>query len=140
MGQMDEHVTGRGSTVTTMRLEAKAASAGIARRALDELDRRVPAELVQRARLLVSELVTNSVQHAERHVDESIELDIRVLPASLSVEVTDSGQGFDPKISTPTMYQDSGWGLYLLDQLADRWGVNPSADEVCVWFELDIPA
>jgi anti-sigma regulatory factor (Ser/Thr protein kinase) len=88
----------------------------------------------------VSELVTNSVQHAERHVDDSIALDIRVLPASLSVEVTDSGPGFEPKISTPTMYQHSGWGLYLLDQLADRWGVNPSEDEVCVWFELDIPA
>ncbi len=139
MGQMDEYVTGRGSIVT-MRLEAKAASAGVARRAIDDLDHRVPAELVERAQLLVSELVANSVQHAERHVDDSIELDIRVLPGSLSVEVTDSGAGFEPKISTPTMYQHSGWGLYLLDQLADRWGVNPSEHEVCVWFELDIPA
>jgi serine/threonine-protein kinase RsbW len=140
MGQKDEHATERGSIVTNMRLEATAGSAGIARRALEVLDHRVPPELVERAQLLVSELVANSVQHAERHVDDAIELDIRVLPASLSVEVTDSGPGFEPKISTPTMYQHSGWGLYLLDQLADRWGVNPSKHEVCVWFELDIPA
>ncbi|MDP9295287.1 MAG: ATP-binding protein [Actinomycetota bacterium] len=123
-----------------MRLQARPDAAGAARRALEFLDDRVPTEIAERAQLLVSELVTNSVQHAERHVDDSIELDIRMLPASLSVEVTDSGPGFEPKISTPTMYQHSGWGLYLLDQLADRWRVSPSEHEVCVWFELDLPS
>jgi anti-sigma regulatory factor (Ser/Thr protein kinase) len=95
---------------------------------------------VETAQLLVSELVTNSVVHAERHTADSIALDAEMRPRGLHVEVTDSGPGFEPKISTPTMYQHSGWGLYLLDQLADRWGVEPSDHDVSVWFELDLPA
>ena len=36
----------------------------------------------------------------------------------------------------PSMYQDSGWGLYLVDQIADRWGVDHDPG-TRVWFEID---
>jgi hypothetical protein len=36
----------------------------------------------------------------------------------------------------PPLHEPSGRGLYLLDQIADRWGVgNPGSN--CVWFEID---
>ena len=44
--------------------------------------------------------------------------------------------GFVAGQPLPSMYQDSGWGLYLVEQIADRWGVTQD-DGTCVWFELD---
>ena len=35
------------------------------------------------------------------------------------------------------MYQDSGWGLYLVEQIANRWGVKQEEGTV-VWFEVDL--
>jgi hypothetical protein len=34
------------------------------------------------------------------------------------------------------MFQENGWGLYLVDRLADRWGVTSDVGTT-VWFELD---
>jgi hypothetical protein len=33
------------------------------------------------------------------------------------------------------MFKESGWGLYLVDRLADRWGIV-TGDGTTVWFEL----
>jgi hypothetical protein len=38
------------------------------------------------------------------------------------------------------MYQDSGWGLFLVEQLSDRWGVEQIGQATTVWFEIDRPA
>ena len=37
---------------------------------------------------------------------------------------------------SPDPVRPSGWGLYLVAELADRWGVD-SDDRTLVWFELD---
>jgi hypothetical protein len=38
---------------------------------------------------------------------------------------------------TPTsMYQESGWGLFLISQIADRWGVSTDAAGTTVWLEI----
>ena len=50
-------------------------------------------------------------------------------------EVTDPGPGFEPKPVTPSFYQTGGWGLYLVEQLSDRWGVI-RGKATTVWFEL----
>jgi anti-sigma regulatory factor (Ser/Thr protein kinase) len=52
--------------------------------------------------------------------------------------VTDSGPGFEPEQPRPTPHVDrpGGWGLCLVDRLADRWGVD-SGNRTAVWFELD---
>jgi anti-sigma regulatory factor (Ser/Thr protein kinase) len=31
-----------------------------------------------------------------------------------------------------------GWGLFLVDQIADRWGVRRTPTGTCVWFELSV--
>jgi serine/threonine-protein kinase RsbW len=90
-------------------------------------------------RLLVSELVTNAVRHANLAPGDIILLVIDVEDRLLRVEVHDPGGGFIPTAPAPDPTRPSGWGLYLVEELADRWGVD-SDERTLVWFELDRPA
>jgi anti-sigma regulatory factor (Ser/Thr protein kinase) len=90
-------------------------------------------------RLLVSELVTNAVRHANLAVGDIIRLVIDNGDRVLRVEVHDPGGGFVPTAPAPDPARPSGWGLYLVAELADRWGVD-SDERTLVWFELDRPA
>src|SRR5919197_93414 len=72
----------------------------------------------------------------DRDVLDNLGLMVQVGSGRIRVEVTDTGPGFDPQPLTPSMYQTSGWGLFLVDQLSDRWGVI-RGDSTRVWFELD---
>src|SRR2546428_219835 len=107
-----------------------------ARNALMPLDDRLQADLLNDIRLLVSELVTNSVRHADGDGTGSVGLAIKLRTDRVRVEVTDAGAGFEPKPREPGQSQASGWGLYLVDRLADRWGVK-RGDRTNVWFEMD---
>jgi len=86
--------------------------------------------------LLVSELVTNVVRHTPgaRSVAAS-DLRVRVYGDRVRVEVRDDGPGFKPRSRTPDQDLGSGWGLHLVEELADDWGVEPGVQN-CVWFEL----
>jgi anti-sigma regulatory factor (Ser/Thr protein kinase) len=107
----------------------------VARRSLDALRSSLEAPVVDEAELLVSELVTNSVRHAELGPDDTIAVRILTTPSALRVEVSDPGPGFDPT-TMPAPNGRGGWGLRLLDRIATRWGVA-RRDGVRVWFELD---
>jgi anti-sigma regulatory factor (Ser/Thr protein kinase) len=109
--------------------------AGLARRGLTRLQRDLRREVLDNVRLLVSELVTNSIRHAGLPRGTPIRLRVEMLQDRVRVEVTDPGPGFEPRPVTPSIYQTGGWGLYLVDQLSDRWGVNRRA-ETQVWFEI----
>jgi anti-sigma regulatory factor (Ser/Thr protein kinase) len=87
-------------------------------------------------RLLVSELVTNAVRHAELTPGDVIRLVVDAGDGVLRVEVHDPGGGFVPVAPAPDPARASGWGLYLVAELADRWGVE-SDGTTHVWFELD---
>jgi|KBSSwiStaDraftv2_1062776.scaffolds.fasta_scaffold2039253_2 anti-sigma regulatory factor (Ser/Thr protein kinase) len=107
-----------------------------ARKALDALDDDVSAQTLDDLRLLVSELVTNSVRHAGLEQSQAIELKVTLLPETVRVEVNDPGSGFQPTPRTAQSDDQSGWGLYLVSRLADRWGVT-SDGATRVWFELN---
>jgi len=119
-----------------LRLPVGPMAPGNARRALDELTDVVSDDRLDEIRLLVSELVTNSVRHAGMRPEEWIGLHVKVVPDSVRVEVADGGSGFETGQPLPSMYQDSGWGLYLVEQIADRWGVDHDPG-TRVWFEID---
>jgi hypothetical protein len=51
--------------------------------------------------------------------------------------VLDGGPGFTPAGRAPESPQDACWGLHLVEEMADRWGVNANAPHTLVWFELD---
>jgi serine/threonine-protein kinase RsbW len=91
------------------------------------------ADVSEPIRLLVSELVTNAVTHAEAGDDEVIELEVVASPDCVRVAVTDRGPGFD--LDAPRKYP-GGFGLFLVDEIADRWGVD-FRDGSRVWFEID---
>jgi anti-sigma regulatory factor (Ser/Thr protein kinase) len=115
-------------------------SAAAARHAVDDLAGSLPEEQVGDVRLLVSELVTNSLRHAEMAPDQSIVLRVRILDAHVRVEVSDPGQGFELDGRADDRETVEGWGLYLVATLADRWGVERAGDggnANLVWFELD---
>jgi anti-anti-sigma factor len=114
-------------------------AAAQARHALDGIPTGLPASRVRDVRLLVSELVTNAVRHANLATGDVIRLVVDLADHALRVEVHDPGGGFEPKVPEPDPSRPSGWGLYLVSELSDRWGVD-SSDETLVWFELDRPA
>jgi anti-sigma regulatory factor (Ser/Thr protein kinase) len=107
-----------------------------ARLALADLDSTLDASTAFDVRLLVSELVTNCVKHASVGADDSIRLHVDVRDETVRVEVMDSGPGFELREPIPDTQTDSGWGLFLVNQMADRWGVEKAQDN-CVWFEID---
>jgi len=88
-------------------------------------------------KLLLTELVTNSVRHGQGGPDEAIEIELSSSANGVRVQVTDTGTGFNgPPPGRPDPEAGGGYGLFLVDQLADRWGVvrgPPSR----VWFEID---
>jgi anti-sigma regulatory factor (Ser/Thr protein kinase) len=84
-------------------------------------------------RLLVTELVTNSVRHARA---DTVLVRVLVGRSAVRTEVTDAGPGFDPAEMAPLSSDRTGWGLFLVERLATRWGVNGDGDRTRVWFEL----
>jgi len=88
--------------------------------------------------LLVSEVVTNAVLHCEGPADSPIGLSITVGEDVVRVTVTDAGEGFTPRPRDPASREGGGYGLYLLEKSASRWGVS-ALDGTCVWFEVALP-
>ena len=89
--------------------------------------------VVDDALLLVSEVVSNSVQHAGLDTTDSIQVRIRGTRSMLHVDVIDPGPGFEPSIRPRAGAR--GWGLRLVDQLSTRWGVV-NGETTRVWFDL----
>ena len=120
-------------------LQVTPEAAAEARHALGDLADVLPGGQGRDVRLLVSELVTNAVRHANLDAGDVIRLVIELADRVLRVEVHDPGGGFVPTAPAPDPARPSGWGLYLVAELADRWGVD-SDERTLVWFELDRPA
>jgi anti-sigma regulatory factor (Ser/Thr protein kinase) len=111
-------------------------AAGEGRHALDRLEGALATEQLSELRLLVTELVTNSVRHGTED-DDWILLEVEIYANSVRAVVTDHGPGFVPEPEPkPHADRPGGWGLCLVDRLADRWGVERDG-ETAVWFELD---
>ena len=83
--------------------------ASLVRRALSYLE--LPEDELAVAQLLASELVTNSIRHAG--LTPTDEVRIRAI--------------------RPAPGAQSGWGLFLVDRLSDRWGSSPGR----YWFEIE---
>jgi anti-sigma regulatory factor (Ser/Thr protein kinase) len=107
---------------------------GAARHALDETNGHIDPALKDDVRLLVSEVVTNSVIHAQSHSPGEVTLDVWASEEVVRVAVTDRGPGF-VAAELPPGGESSGWGLMMVDRLAHRWGVELD-DGTEVWFEF----
>jgi serine/threonine-protein kinase RsbW len=126
---------------------ATAAAPSTARRAVASLAPHLDSRVLEDAELLVSELVTNSLRHGGLQPSQGIEVCLRASPQTVMVEVADRGQGFGGTRPRPAetvkAHMDGrrvekdgpNWGLFLVDQIAWRWGIAEQGD-VRVWFEL----
>jgi len=112
--------------------EAPAAARGWLRALSKDLDPNVLDDI----KLLVSELVTNSLRHARIREQDHITVTIIMSGDRVRVRVCDRGIGFVPHPVVPTIYTSGGWGLYFVGRLSDRWGVSRDR-ATCVWFEVD---
>jgi anti-sigma regulatory factor (Ser/Thr protein kinase) len=117
----------------SLRLSGGPEAASHARRALSRLRGDIDPPLMETLRLLVTELVSNSVRHAR---SETVVLKIVVGRSAVLTEVTDEGPGFDPDRTSPSRSNESGWGLFLVERLAHRWGVANDGSATRVGFEL----
>jgi anti-sigma regulatory factor (Ser/Thr protein kinase) len=111
-------------------------AAGRARQALEGLTDQLDPALYDDIRLLITELVTNSVRHAGVDSGEMLTLSLSVTAESLRAEVHDGGATFEPVAVVPAEATGHGWGLVLVDRIADRWGVEGDPRKY-VWFEID---
>jgi integral membrane sensor domain MASE1/anti-sigma regulatory factor (Ser/Thr protein kinase) len=119
-----------------VRLPGRVEAVRTAREAIGELEPELGQPLFENLRLLVSELVSNSIRHGHMPASSSVELRVAVFAGRVRVEVDDYGPGFEPSEQARGRSEASGWGLYLVDQLSDRWGVTRE-DRTSVWFEID---
>jgi len=90
-------------------------------------------DLLDNVNLLVTELVTNAVVHAESDAEVAVVLG----PQRLRVEVADRGEEM-PRKREAESYDTSGRGMALVDALATDWGIQhrPGGGKI-IWFELD---
>lgn len=92
-------------------------------------------ELTETAVLLVSELVTNAVQHASAG-GSAIVLRLETAGDWLRIEVHDACPG-EPAPRPRAGLEESGFGLVLVEAMADKWGVRRTVSGKAVWAELD---
>jgi anti-sigma regulatory factor (Ser/Thr protein kinase) len=117
-----------------MELPAEPHSAKVARDAIAGLDGHL-GNVFGDVVLLVSELVTNSVRHAGLDATQPLQLSVVTSDDSVRVAVRDPGPGFEPPEAPPPGHV-GGWGLVLVDQLAEQWGVEHDGEANVVWCEL----
>lgn len=122
------------TTPGVVRLVSEPGAARRARRVVDDRLRGLSADVVERVKLLVSELTSNAVRHG---AGGEITLDIAVAADVIRVEVGNMGgtMGLPAAPAKPRM-RSGGYGLWIVDRLATRWGVAEDAD-VVVWLEID---
>ncbi len=108
-------------------------AAAEARRAIGKLRADLDPSLMETLRLLVTELVTNSVRHTAA---DSVTLRVAVGKAAVLTEVADTGPGFDPGCVERPGDHNGGWGLFMVERLANSWGVTDDGPSKRVWFEL----
>jgi len=96
----------------------------------------VPREVLENAHLLASELVTNSLGHADLSAESSLRLAVQLTRGALRVEVRDPGSAGTIAPRAPDPVNGGGYGLQLVELLSTRWGINRTGG-THVWFEMD---
>ena len=103
-----------------------------------EVTQRLAARLGKRAledvRLLVTELITNALRHGALNPGDHVSVRASLDDGIVRIEVTDPGRDGNVAPRDPGP-RGGGYGLFLVEQLANRWGVERH-DGTTVWCEL----
>lgn len=101
-------------------------SAGEARRMLDSwlTDRTEKPELRDDARLVLSELIGNSVRHAAPLPDGCVEVSWELADEGVDIAVRDGGGAAVPEVQQHDLFALGGRGLAIVEALCQRWWVD----------------
>lgn len=112
-----------GRAPVTLRVPFAASSVAVARQRLKSwlVERGMACELVDDARVVISELVGNSVRHARPLADGDIEVSWTVNDRGLRISVTDGGSGTRPRKVNASSSALAGRGMAIVETLADSW-------------------
>jgi two-component sensor histidine kinase len=123
----------RATADTQIRLPTDATASAKARRFLESARCTVHnTAVLDEALLMVSELVANAVSHGAPPITVKVSCNGS---EGMEVRVSD-GSGRLPEQGKPEPSSENGRGLYLVDVLSSRWGVDPTANGKEVWFLL----
>jgi hypothetical protein len=114
------------------KIDARPQGPAQARRIIaDELSTVLSAAELEDVKLMVSELVTNGIVHRGPGTEAPVILDLCV-NGEIRCAVLDRGPGFAIRVRDD---ERGWWGLRLVEQLSDRWGMECSPRRTEVWFE-----
>jgi len=82
--------------------------------------------------LIVSELLTNAIRHAEPPIQLRM-----ILDRALSCEVSD-GSSTTPHLCGADYYDEGGRGLLIVSQLTERWGTRHTRTGKTIWAQLSL--
>lgn len=91
-------------------------------------------QLLEDVRLLVTELITNALRHGALLPGDVVSVKASVDQGVVRLEVSDPGRDGDVEVRAPGP-RGGGYGLFLVEQLAKRWGVD-RRQGTTVWCEL----
>jgi two-component sensor histidine kinase len=115
-----------------MLLPSDPTAPALARASVREFDGTLSSTLVDKLSLVATELVTNALRHAVA-VDPAPKLTLEVGNDRVVLTVADDGSLFDRTASSREPSVDGGFGLPLVDSIADRWWIEykPTTRVVC---------
>lgn len=116
----------------TRRFPSEPESVPAARRFATDALRGVAADVLDSVELMVSELATNCVRHANTQFD----LTVSRQRGTIRVEVTDRAGG-TPEMRSPRPDEPTGRGLQIVNMFSESWGVDhQSSVGKTVWFTI----
>jgi anti-sigma regulatory factor (Ser/Thr protein kinase) len=110
-------------------------AAHVARRSVLSVRVDLPGSIRHRLALLLSELVTNAIQHGGAGPQETVLVRVARSGERVRVEVHDPGPNGGG--ARHRLEPEGGYGLLLVDRLSESWGHEKSdAGGSLAWFEL----
>jgi serine/threonine-protein kinase RsbW len=129
-----------GRAPVSLRVPFAASSVAIARQQLKSwlVDAGSPTEAIDDARIVVSELVANSVRHARPLPSGDILITWQVQRRGLEISVTDGGSGTRPRTVHATSSALAGRGMAIVESLAVEWWADTTRARATVHAVLDV--
>lgn len=126
-----------GETIS-MRIRGGEGAPRRARRAvLSQLEGRIAPTTASDVALIVSELVTNSVLHANVGPRRTLTLELMSRDDRVRISVIDPGSRLEPCIRPPDPERLGCWGLFFVKELSEAWGVaRDGIGHTRVWCEI----
>jgi anti-sigma regulatory factor (Ser/Thr protein kinase) len=97
-----------------------------------------PPDIADDVILLTSEVVTNAIRHAGSAPLGDVIVRFGQDDDAFHVEVLNAGPSFDPQVPGAPSQSGTGLGLFLIDRLASRWGVEREGERTKVWFDVPL--